>query len=57
MHEFRLQESGKVPLPTKMYTKPVDVSAVHTFSQMKKGVSYDPLPWSEFFDRKETLGG
>ena len=57
MNEFRLQESGKVPLPTKMYTKPVDVSAVHTFSQIKKGVSYDPLPWSEFFDRKETLGG
>ena len=48
---------GGVPIPAKMYTKPADISAPHTFGGKKPGASYDPLPWNEFFDRKESLGG
>jgi len=48
-------------MPAKMYTKPVDVNKPHHFGVPKKlgsgGVSYDPLPWSEFFDRKESIDG
>jgi protein phosphatase methylesterase 1 len=45
-----------------MYTKPVDLNKPHTFGGPGKkllsgGVNYDPLPWSDFFDRKETLDG
>jgi len=40
-----------------MYTKPADISAPHSFGGKKPGVSYEPLPWSDFFDRKEKLGG
>ena len=46
-----------------MYTKPVDVNIPHHFAPPKKigggggGVVYDPLPWNDFFDRKETLDG
>jgi hypothetical protein len=61
--ETRLSDSGKIPLPAKMYTKPVDVNIPHHFAPPKKiggdcgGVVYDPLPWNDFFDRKETLDG
>jgi Alpha/beta hydrolase family len=59
---FRLiDEAHKIPMPAKMYTKPVDVNKPHHFGVPKKlgsgGVSYDPLPWSEFFDRKESIDG
>ena len=61
MHEFRLEEKGQhkggVPMPTQMYTKPVDVNAAHHFGGPKKGLSYEPLPWNDFFDRKESIGG
>jgi hypothetical protein len=46
-----------------MYTKPIDVNKPHHFAPPKKfmsggsGISYDPLPWSDFFDRKETIDG
>ena len=44
-----------------MYTKPVDVSAPHHFAaagaKKSSHVVYDPLPWSDFFDRRETLEG
>ena len=34
---YRLQkEAHKVPLPAKMYTKPVDVSSPHQFAAAKK---------------------
>ena len=54
-------ESQKVPIPANMYTKPADVNKPHQFAPPKKflsgagGISYEPLPWSDFFDRKETL--
>ena len=39
-----MKESGKVPLPNKMYTKPVDVNQSHTFGHKPKlGISYEPL--------------
>jgi protein phosphatase methylesterase 1 len=49
-------------MPAKMYTKPVDVNKPHQFTAPKKflsggGVSYEPLPWLDFFDRKETIDG
>jgi protein phosphatase methylesterase 1 len=54
----RLHESGKVPLPNKMYTKPVDVNQPHTFGKKPKlGVSYEPLQWNAFFDHKEKING
>jgi protein phosphatase methylesterase 1 len=40
-----------------MYTKPVDVPAAHHFAGKKTGANYDPLPWTEFFDRKENILG
>ena len=52
---FRLQTSNKVPLPQMMYTKPVDVSHPHQFGSHKSAVNYDPLSWSDFFDRRELL--
>jgi hypothetical protein len=48
-------------MPAQMYTKPVDVNKPHHFAPPKKflsgggGISYEPLPWSDFFDRKETI--
>jgi protein phosphatase methylesterase 1 len=59
MNACRLRDKDKhpVPVPAKMYTKPADISAPHSFGGKKLGVSYDPLPWSDFFDRKEKLGG
>ena len=60
-HEFRLDDKalhkGGVPVPTKMYTKQIDVSEPHHFSVTKRVLSYDPLPWNDFFDRKESIGG
>ena len=55
-------EAQKVPMPAQMYTKPVDLNKPHTFGGppkkfMSSGVNYDPLPWSDFFDRKEILDG
>jgi len=49
-------------MPAKMYTKPVDVNKPHHFGVPKKlgagaGATYDPLPWNEFFDRRETIDG
>lgn len=57
----RMQEVGKVPLPSKMYTKPVDINQAHLFgkkpSLAKKGICYDPLEWSSYFDSKEKING
>jgi protein phosphatase methylesterase 1 len=49
-------------MPAKMYTKPVDVNKPHHFAPPKKflsgsGITYDPLPWTDFFERKETIDG
>jgi len=58
-----IADAHKVPLPAKMYTKPVDVNKPHHFAPPKKfgssavGISYDPLPWNEFFDRREVIDG
>lgn len=55
---FRLGESSKVPIPSKMYTKPVDVANPHHFSMTgahTKKLSFDPLSWEDFFDRKELI--
>jgi len=42
-----------------MYTKPIDVATPHHFGAPmgagKVGPNYDPLPWSDFFDRKELI--
>ena len=50
---------AKVPLPAKMYTKPVDVAAPHHFAPpggaAKAGPNYDPLEWNAFFDRQERV--
>lgn len=58
---IRLEDFGKVPLPSKMYTKPVDVASPHHFHGSKSGSStsltYEPLPWTAFFDRKEKMHG
>ena len=53
----RLEESGKVPLQSKMYTKPVDVHEPHAFGKKSTGhsVTYDPLEWNAFFDKKEMI--
>jgi hypothetical protein len=55
----RLEKSGKVPLPSNMYTKPVDVNQPHAFNKKlsSTGLSYDPLSWNEFFDHKEKING
>ena len=51
---YRLEAAGKVPLPNKMYTKPVDVNQIHSFQKPSHHqVSYEPLEWSAFFDRRE----
>lgn len=46
-------------MPAHMYTKPVDLSTAHHFGAPggagKIGPNYDPLPWSDFFDRKELI--
>ena len=48
-------------MPAKMYTKPVDVNKPHHFAPPKKFLSgpgtltYEPLPWSDFYDSRETL--
>jgi hypothetical protein len=50
---YSLKDSGKVPLPTKMYTKPVDVNQPHLFGSKpspKAGISYEPLSWADYFD-------
>ena len=53
-----LQDSGKVPIPAKMYTKPVDVQQPHHFAKKPQtGVNYDPLPWNDFFDHQEKING
>lgn len=55
---FSMKEVGKVPMPSKMYTKNVDVNQSHKFGHQaasKPGVCYDPLPWTDFFDTKEKL--
>jgi len=49
-------------MPSKMYTKPVEVSQIHNFhppgSGFKKpSVCYDPLEWSSYFDHKEKING
>ena len=53
---FRMEESSKVPLPSKMYTKPVDVPS-HSFSQKKFGqqLTYDPMQWNEFYDSRYKI--
>lgn len=38
-----------------MYTKPVDVNQPHSFSAPKHGVTYEPIEWTAFFDRREKL--
>lgn len=57
-----IAEASKVPMPAKMYTKPVDVNKPHHFGAPKKlggggGATYDPIPWNEFFDRREIIDG
>jgi protein phosphatase methylesterase 1 len=56
-----MQEVGKVPLPSKMYTKPVDVNQPHLFghapTSLKKTICYDPLEWTSFFDSMEKING
>lgn len=45
-------------MPSKMYTKPVDVNQSHKFGHKapsKPGICYDPLPWTNFFDTKEKI--
>jgi pimeloyl-ACP methyl ester carboxylesterase len=56
----RLDKSSKVPMPNNMYTKPSDINSPHHFSTAgthAKKVTFDPLPWSDFFDRKEMING
>lgn len=50
-----MEESGKVPLPSKMYTKPVDVPSHHAFGKKPTGLSYDPMMWHEFYDHREKM--
>ena len=39
-----------------MYTKPIDVASTHTFTHPTKAlVSYEPLDWNIFFDRREMI--
>ena len=41
-----------------MYTKPQNVSVPHQFQAPKLtkiGISYDPIEWNHFFDRKEKI--
>ena len=55
-----MKEVGKVPLPNQMYTKQVDVNTSHQFAAPKfnkPALSYEPLDWSNFFDRKERING
>lgn len=55
---LRLQESGKVPLPSHMYTKPIDVNTPVSFGGKQKvsgNITYEPLQWNQFFDRMEKL--
>ena len=42
-----------------MFTKPVDVNYSHSFKKPKvtSHISYDPLEWNLFFDRKEMMNG
>ena len=45
-------------MPSKMFTKPVDVSQPHKFGHKaaaKPGISYDPLPWTDYFDHVEKM--
>jgi protein phosphatase methylesterase 1 len=54
----RMDKSSKVPMPSQMYTKPSDISNAHHFSASgthAKKVTYEPLPWTNFFDRKEII--
>jgi protein phosphatase methylesterase 1 len=58
MISFRIGSSSKVPVPIKMYTKPVNVGSPHHFTMPgthSQKASFDPLPWSDFFDRKEKI--
>lgn len=52
-----MTDSGKVPLPQHMYTKPVDVNQPVAFGKPKATgtISYEPLEWNMFFDRYETM--
>lgn len=42
-----------------MFTKPVDVNYSHSFKKPKttSHISYDPIEWNHFFDRKEMMNG
>ena len=52
-----MQDVGKVPLPSHMYTKPVDVNQPVAFGKPKVsgGITYEPLEWSAFFDSYEKM--
>jgi hypothetical protein len=43
------EEAGKVPMPSRMFTKPVDVNQAHKFGHKapgKPGISYEPIAWT-----------